>query len=52
MQGIFCQEHRLELDIPTTDSEFLLSKMHDNIIQLQLHHKQFPNCKFQEVEKL
>ena len=51
MQNIFCQEHRFELNIPTTDGEFLLGKMHDNIMQLQSHHKQFPNCKFLEVQE-
>lgn len=51
MQKIVCDEHKLELNIPTTDKEFLLGNMHGNIIQLQLHHKQFPNCKFEKVQE-
>ena len=49
MQRITCTTHELELDIPTLDEEFLLGKMHDNISQLQLHHKEFPTCKFSKV---
>ena len=51
MEKVVCHEHKLELNIPTTDTEFLLDNMHDNIIELQLHHKQFPNCKFFEVRE-
>lgn len=49
MQKIFCKEHNLELKIPTTEAEFLADSMHENIIQLQLHYKQYPKCKFEEV---
>ena len=49
MKRVVCSEHKFKLSIPTTDEEFFLGKMHDNIIQIQLHHKQFPNCKFEEI---
>jgi len=53
MQKIVCYVHRLEINIPTSNEEFLLGKMHDNICQLQLHHKEFPYCKFFKIgEKL
>lgn len=46
MEKIVCHKHKLELSIPTTDKEFQLDVMHENIIQLCSHHKQFPSCKF------
>ena len=49
MQRIVCKKHGLELGIPTKDREFLSGKMHDNITQLQSHHKQFPHCKFEKI---
>ena len=49
MKKIVCHKHKLGLSIQTTDKEFLLGNMHDNIILLPSHHKQFPNCKFCEV---
>ena len=50
MQRVVCKLHGLQLSIPTTDREFFLGKMHDDISQLQLHHKQFPDCKFETEE--
>mgnify|MGYP000184989592 CR=1 FL=1 len=49
MQKIVCKKHKLELCIPTKDREFLLGKMHNDVAQLQSHHKQFPYCKFEKV---
>jgi hypothetical protein len=49
MQKIICKEHNLELHIPTNEMEFLFGKMHDDIIQLESHHKKFPYCKFEEI---
>jgi len=51
MEKIVCQNHELELEIPTTDIEFLKGNLHENVIQVQLHHKEFPSCRFQEVKK-
>lgn len=51
MKKIVCITHEIELELPTKDREFLIGNMHDNIVQLQSHHKQFPNCKFEEVQE-
>ena len=51
MEKTVCHEHKLELNIPTMDKEFLLDIMHENIIQLQSHHKQFPRCKFFKIRE-
>ena len=47
MQKIVCKKHGMELNIPTTDGEFLMGKMHEDITHLKKHHEQFPECKFE-----
>lgn len=50
MLKIECSEHNLHLSIPTLEKEFQLQDIHENIITLQKHHEEFPDCKFQEVQ--
>lgn len=50
MQKIVCENHGLKLCIPTNDMEFCSCKMHDDVIKLESHYRQFPTCKFYEVD--
>ncbi len=51
MRTIQCNKHKLQFTIPTEDREFQSCKFHDEIEYCHSHHEQYPNCKFEEVEK-
>jgi len=51
MQQIACKKHSLLLTIPITNEEFLSGKYHQDIERCQLHHKQYPECRFESEEQ-
>lgn len=50
MKELTCNKHSLTVVIPSTDDEFLSGKYHHNVESFQLHHQQFPECRFIECE--
>ncbi len=51
MRKISCKTHGTKFVIPVTDEEYLFANMHENIVKLQEHHQQYPECRFEEVSK-
>lgn len=51
MRTIQCNQHGMKFSIPTIDSEFQSGKHHQEVERCHLHHKQYPNCKFEEVRE-
>ncbi len=45
MKKIRCIVHSIEFQLPTTEEEFLLGKLHDEVLRIQLHNEDYPQCK-------
>ena len=43
---IRCNIHNVNYRLPETNEEFLSGKFHDDVIGIQDHIEQFPNCVF------
>lgn len=52
MKKFKCDLHSIIVNIPYTNNEFYLGKYHDDVEICFNHHKQFPSCKFQEVQEV
>ena len=44
MRKIRCVGHGIEFQIPTTEEEFLSGKLHEDVIHIQKHIEDFPQC--------
>jgi len=51
MRKISCKTHGTKFVIPSTNEEYLLANMHENIVKLQEHYEHSPTCKFEEADK-
>jgi len=47
MQTVRCPDHDVEFRLPTSDEEFALGKLHQEVENCQLHLIEFPNCKLE-----
>ena len=45
MKKIMCLIHKIDLELATTEEEFLSGKLHDETIRIQEHIEDFPQCK-------
>lgn len=50
MKKIICIEHSIEFQLPTTEEEFLSGKLHEEIIRIQSHIGDYPDCRLEKVE--
>ena len=50
MKSIQCLKHKIKFQLPTTDEEFLLGHLHDQIEAIWKHAEKSPQCKFQEIQ--
>jgi hypothetical protein len=48
MKAIKCNQHGEKFTIPTEDNEFISGKFHSDVERCQLHHEQYPECRFIE----
>ncbi len=44
MKKIRCIVHSIEFQLPTTEEEFLLGKLHDEVLRIQSHIEDYPQC--------
>lgn len=47
MNVVKCILHKQEFAIPTTDEEFISGKWHEDIVRIQTHIEEFPQCKME-----
>ncbi len=45
MKIVRCVKHSIEFQLPTTEEEFLLGKLHDEVLRIQSHNEDYPQCK-------
>ncbi len=45
MEIVRCVKHSIEFQLPTTEEEFLSGKLHDEVLRIQLHNEDYPQCK-------
>jgi len=45
MKRIQCIKHNVEFELPTTKEEFLSGELHDEVLRIQSHNEDFPQCK-------
>jgi hypothetical protein len=51
MKKIMCNRHKKEFVIPTRDEEFISGKWHKEVVNIQAHSVEFPDCKFREYQE-
>ena len=45
MKIVQCTKHKIEFQLPTTEEEFLSGKLHNEVMDIQLHSEDYPKCK-------
>jgi len=45
MKFVKCIEHGIEFQLPTTKEEFLSGELHDEVLRIQSHNEDNPQCK-------
>lgn len=48
MKIVKCNKHKVEFAIPTTDEEFVSGQWHEDVMYIQTHIENFPQCKLKE----
>lgn len=51
MKKIMCNKHKREFVIPTRDEEFISGKWHQQVVNIQAHCVEFPDCEFREYQE-
>ena len=49
MLQVKCKQHDVEFQLPSTEEEFLLGSLHEQVECLSEHSEKYPKCKFQEI---
>jgi hypothetical protein len=50
MQTVECKKHKITIQLPITEDEFLSGEYHCDVESLDVHCERYPKCRFKEVQ--